>query len=51
MIFTYVGAKSQGGLLTEQLKVDNENGTYHEDILWLLEVLILLGMSQQEYHH
>lgn len=32
MIFTYVGEKSTGGLLTEQLKVDKAEGTYHEDI-------------------
>ena len=32
MIFTYVGEKSTGGLLTDQLKPDKESGIYHEDI-------------------
>lgn len=32
MIFTYVGAKSTGGLLNDFLKEDKEEGTYHEDI-------------------
>ena len=32
MIFTYAGKKSTGGLLNDELKPDNENGQYHEDI-------------------
>ena len=32
MIFTYAGKKSIGGLLDDDLLVDKENGTYHEDI-------------------
>lgn len=32
MIYTYIGAKSTGGLLNDFLKPDKEEGTYHEDI-------------------
>jgi hypothetical protein len=32
MIFTYIGDKSTGGLLNDNLKEDKEDGTYHEDI-------------------
>ncbi len=32
MIFTYIGDKSTGGLLNDNLKEDKEDGAYHEDI-------------------
>jgi hypothetical protein len=32
MIFTYIGEKSTGGLLNDNLKEDKEEGSYHEDI-------------------
>ncbi len=32
MIFTYVGKKSTGGLLNDELKPDATSGSYHEDI-------------------
>lgn len=32
MIYTYVGKKSTGGLLDDNLKEDKANGNYHEDI-------------------
>lgn len=32
IIYTYVGAKSMGGLLNDQLQKDAEEGTYHEDV-------------------
>jgi hypothetical protein len=32
IIYTYVGEKSMGGLLNDQLQKDNEEGTYHEDV-------------------
>jgi hypothetical protein len=32
MIFTYIGEKSTGGLLNDNLKEDKEDGAYHEDI-------------------
>jgi len=33
MIFTYVGPKSTGGLVNDDLKPDKEEGYYHEDIM------------------
>ncbi len=33
MIFTYVGPKSTGGLVNDELKPDKEEGYYHEDIM------------------
>lgn len=32
IIYTYVGEKSTGGLLNDELKEDKAGGTYHEDI-------------------
>lgn len=32
MIYTYIGEKSTGGLLNDNLKEDKEDGTYHEDL-------------------
>ncbi len=33
LIFTYVGPKSTGGLVNDDLKPDKEEGYYHEDIM------------------
>ncbi len=33
MIYTYVGPKSTGGLVNDELQTDKEEGYYHEDIM------------------